>query len=79
MHALVVHFLDGMWCFVLSGSTVNSINDLIYRRLPIIINSLLSSDELNDVISDVCTSFSWLLRLFIFMLYSVLRVGFNNK
>jgi len=88
-----------------------SINDLIYGRLPIIINSyvrnsvdettldrvafqrerimirdssltlsgLISCDALNDVISLVCTScIVGLVCLFV-MLYSVLRVRFNNN
>jgi len=66
---VVVHYLDGMWYIVLSGSTNCSINDLIDGHF--IINCYIrnSVDEttldcvaflreliMNDVISHVCTS-----------------------
>jgi len=99
------------WNVVYCAELFNcSINDLIYGRLPIIINSyvrnsvdettldrvaflrdlimirdsslaltgLLSSDEPNVLFRTFARP-SWLLSLFIFMLYSVLRVRFNNN
>jgi len=52
---------------------------IMIRDSSLTLSGLLSSDELNDVISHVCTSYSCLLGLFIIILYSVLRVRFNNK
>jgi len=49
---------------------------IMIRDGSLTLSGLLSSDELNDAISHVCTS--WLAFLFIFMLYCVLRVRFNT-
>jgi len=49
------------------------------RDSSLTLSGLLSSDELNDVLFCTFARASWLLSLFIFMLYYVLCVRINNK